>query len=339
MSRYITAHQSPEGPGDSRPRAIQIIEDEDLRLKLQGKSVFITGANQGIGLETARALHATGATVYLGVRDLAKGQEAINDILASETSTGAPLHLIKISLDSLQSVRDAANTLQSQTDKLNILILNAGVMATPEGRTVDGFETQFGINHLSHFLLFRLLDPLLLAAVTPTFHSRVICVSSMAHRAGGIRFHDINFEEKGSYHPWVAYGQSKTANIYMANEIEKRYGGKGLHALSLHPGGIQTNLSQHLDQDTIAALGANPELQKQMKSVAQGAATSVYAAVSKEWEGRGGRYLSNCIEQGPAAETSGSMSTDEGHAQWAYDESAAAKLWAISCEMVGLVEE
>ncbi|KAM0429274.1 hypothetical protein ACHAPT_006488 [Fusarium lateritium] len=340
MSKYVAAHNNPQGPGDARPTALQIIQDEDLLGKLAGKSVFITGANQGVGIETARAIHATGASVFLGVRDLVKGQQAIEYIKASDPENKAPLELIEISLDSFDSVRKGAEALLAKSKELNILILNAGVMYTPEGRTVDGFETQFGVNHLGHFLLFQLLKPALLAASTPTFNSRVVSVSSMGHRAGEVRFHDFNFEEPNSYHPWIAYGQSKTANIYMVNEIEKRYGNRGLHALSLHPGGVGTNLHRYItDPEILGIMDRNPELKKLVKSPAQGAATSAYAALSKDWEGKGGKYLNDCDEAGPAHPDSTTMSPDNGYAPWAYDEEKAAKLWAESCKMVGLGED
>lgn len=340
MSRYTAAHSNPQGPGDARPTALQIIQDEDLVGKLTGKSIFVTGANQGVGLETARAFHATGASIFLGVRDLAKGQQAIEDIKASDPENKAPLHLIEISLDSFDSVRKGAEAFLAKSNELNILVLNAGVMYTPEGRTVDGFETQFGVNHLGHFLLFQLLKPALLAASTPSFNSRVVAVSSMGHRAGEVRFHDFNFDEPNSYHPWVAYGQSKTANIYMANEIEKRYGNRGLHAISLHPGGVVTNLHRYItDPEILSLMEKNTELRKLIKSPAQGAATSVYAALSKDWEGKGGRYMYDCQEAGPARPDSDTMSADNGYAPWAYDEEKAAKLWVESCKMVGLEED
>lgn len=343
MSRYAAAHIHPRGPGDARPTALQIVQDEDLIGKLTDKVAFITGANQGIGLETARALHATGATVYLGVRDIIKGQQAVEDIMSSSSSSStdpttnkAPLHLIQLSLDSFDSVRNAAKEFLSNNKKLNILILNAGVMATPEGRTVDGFETQFGTNHLGHFLLFQLLKPALLASSTPSFHSRVVCVSSYGHRSSEIRFHDFNFETE-PYDRWVAYGQSKTANIYLANEIERRYGSsRGLHALSLHPGGILSNLQRYINEETRRAWTEDPAAMNYTKSAEQGAATSVYAAVSKEWEGRGGKYLSNCAVQGPVK--SGGTG-DDGYAAWAYDEEKAARLWRESCAMVGVEDD
>ncbi|KAI8668452.1 hypothetical protein NCS55_00871100 [Fusarium keratoplasticum] len=338
MSRYAQAHANPQGPNDARPTALQIIEDENLTGKLVRKSVFITGANQGLGLETARALHSAGATVYIGARNRAKGQQAIDEIQASDAND-APLHVVEISLDSFDSVRKAAKDLVAQNDKLNLLILNAGVMFSPKGKTVDGFETQLAINYLGHFLLFQLLKPALLAASTPEFNSRVIALSSTGHRAGGIRFGDLNFDEPGSYDPMLAYGQAKTANIYLANEIERRYGSQGLHAISLHPGVINTNLSKSLDQATKDFMRNDPGFQKQLKSVAQGAATTVYAAVSKDWEGKGGKYLYDCAEAGPVRPDSDYMSMDDGYAEWIYDEEKASKLWTESIKLVGLEED
>lgn len=338
MSRYAQAHADPQGPNDARPTALQIIEDENLTGKLVGKSVFITGANQGLGLETARALHSAGATVYIGARTLAKGQQAIDDIQASHAND-APLHVVELTLDSLDSVRKAAKDLLAQTDKLNLLILNAGIMFPPQGKTVDGFETQLAINYLGHFLLFQLLKPALLAASTPEFNSRVISLSSTGHRAGGIRFEDLNFDEPDSYNPMLAYGQAKTANIYLSNEIERRYGSQGLHALSLHPGVINTNLAKYMDQETKDFMGNHPGFQKQFKSVAQGAATTVYAAVSKDWEGKGGKYLYDCAEGVPVRPNSDYMSADDGYAEWIYDEDKASKLWTESIKLVGLKED
>ncbi|KAM6515483.1 hypothetical protein FSOLCH5_009708 [Fusarium solani] len=338
MSRYAQAHADPQGPNDARPTALQIIEDENLSGKLVGKSVFITGANQGLGLETARALHSAGATVYIGARNRTKGQLAIDDIQASDAND-APLHVVEISLDSFDSVRKAAEDLLAQNDKLNLLILNAGVMFSPKGKTVDGFETQLAINYLGHFLLFQLLKPALLAASTPEFNSRVISLSSTGHRAGGIRFEDLNFDEPDSYDPMLAYGQAKTANIYLANEIERRYGSQGLHALSLHPGIINTNLAKYMTQEMKDFMGNHPVFQKRLKSVAQGAATTVYAAVSKDWEGKGGKYLYDCAEAGPVRPDSDYMSVDDGYAEWIYDQDKASKLWTESIKLVGLEKD
>ncbi|TDZ25559.1 WW domain-containing oxidoreductase [Colletotrichum orbiculare MAFF 240422] len=340
MSRYAASHVSTQGPGDSRPTALSVVEDEGLIGKLSGKVVLVTGANSGIGVETARAIHAAGATLYLTARDSAKAQQAVDSVKNGPgPKSDAPVHAIEMRLDSLASVRAAAEAFHLNNDKLNVLILNAGVMATPEGKTEDNFETQFGTNHLGHFLLFQLLKPDLLAASTSEFQSRVISVASSAHRFGNVRLDDFNFE-KGPYDPWAAYGQSKTANIHFASEIERRYGSKGLHALSLHPGIIQTNLSQYLSKEVLESLAKNESLYKNMKDIPQGAATTVYAALSEEWEGRGGKYLSNLVEEGPADTTMPDwLQSEVGYAPWIYDEETAAKLWEESNRLVGIAEE
>jgi NAD(P)-dependent dehydrogenase (short-subunit alcohol dehydrogenase family) len=213
------------------------------------------------------------------------------------------------------------------------------VMATPEGKTADGFETQFGTNHIGHFYLFQLLKSTLLASSTPSFPSRVVSVSSIGHRTGEIRPHDYNFTEPNSYSPWVAYGQAKTANIYFANEIERRYGSRGLHATSLHPGGIMTGLQVHVPAEQMQGWD-NETVRNYMKSPEQGAATSVYAALNGEWKNKGGRYLSNCAEQKPFVDKGDALGVgDDGYQTWAYDEEKAKTLWKDSLKMVGLKDE
>jgi len=338
--KYHEAHLNPKGPGDARPTALQIIKDEGLEGKLTGKVVFVTGGLAGIGLETTRALHATGATIFVGVRNVKKGQEAVEEILSADPSNKAPIHIIEITLDHLASVRAAAAEFLKQSDKLNILILNAGVMSTPEGRTVDGFETQFATNHLGHFLLFQLLKPTLIASATPEFNSRVVSVTSMGHRFSPIRFDDYNFDEKDSYHPFIAYGQSKTANIYLANYIDRHYGANGLHANSLHPGGIWTALMKHTSEEVLDQMKSDAVTMDYFKNPAQGAATSVYAAVSKDWEGKGGKYLSNCEVAGPFQKAINDLGVgDDGYAEWAYNEENEDRLWRDSCKFVGVEED
>jgi NAD(P)-dependent dehydrogenase (short-subunit alcohol dehydrogenase family) len=156
---------------------LQIIKDENLDDKLAGKVVLITGCSSGIGIETARALFVTGATLFLTARDITKAKSALPDLITSDR-----VHLLKLDLDSLESVRACANDFLSRSKTLNIFIANAGVMACSEGRTKDGFEIQMGTNHLAHFLLFNFLKPTLLACATPEFNSRAIFLSSVAHR-------------------------------------------------------------------------------------------------------------------------------------------------------------
>jgi NAD(P)-dependent dehydrogenase (short-subunit alcohol dehydrogenase family) len=172
QNKYHAVHQTPNGPGDARPTAIQIVEDEGLVGKLSDKTMVVTGCSSGIGVETVRALHKTGATLFATARDLEKLKNVVDEIVASDPSNKAPIHIIEMELSSLASVRKAAEEILAKSNgKVNILVNNAGVMACPEGRTEDGFETQFGVNHLAHFLLFEILKPALLASSTPNFQS------------------------------------------------------------------------------------------------------------------------------------------------------------------------
>jgi NAD(P)-dependent dehydrogenase (short-subunit alcohol dehydrogenase family) len=293
----------------------------------KGKVILITGASSGIGVETARALYATGAHLFLPVRDVSKGQAVAADIKASHPSSKGAIDVLELDLESLQSVRQCAAAFLSKSQQLNILICNAGVMATPEGRTKDGFETQFGINHLAHFLLFQVLKPTLLTSSTPAFNSRVVCVSSSGHQMSGIHFGDFDLKKSG-YEPFKGYGQSKTANIYMSTEIDRRYGAQGLHSTAVMPGGIVSGLQKHLSAELNASWQSDPIV----KSSAQGAATTVWAAVSKDWEGKGGKYLEDCAVAKPQAESR----KYAGFAPHAYDAEAAGKLWEESLRMVGM---
>lgn len=299
--------------------------------KLAGKTALITGCSSGIGIETARALKATGARLFLTARDLSKGRQALGDILEP-----GKVDLLLLDLNSLASVRKfASEFLKASGNKLNILINNAGVMSTPEGTTADGFETQFGTNHLAHFLLFQLVKPALLNSSTPDFQSRVVSLSSMGHRYFPPKMDNLMLT--GEYDANHAYAHSKTANIWFANEIERRYGGQGLHAFSLHPGGIWTGLQIHTPADAMEGWKANKEVGKMMKSVEQGAATTVWAAVAKAWEGKAGRYLEDCQVSPPAPE--GYTIFDTGYEKWAYNQENEAKLWKMSNEWVGFEEQ
>ncbi|KAF6838281.1 putative short-chain dehydrogenase [Colletotrichum musicola] len=334
LAPYLEQHKQMTGPGDARPTAIQIVQDQDLVGKWSGKVALVTGCSPGgIGPETARALHVTGADVYITVRDVAKGEQVAKDILSDDKP--GKVEVIELDLGSLESVKKGAKEFLSKSDKLNVLINNAGVMACPKGKTADGFETQFGTNHLGHFLLFQLLKPALLAASTPEFNSRVVSVSSSGHRNGRIQFEDFNFDGEVEYHPWRAYGQSKLANIHLANEIDRRYGSKGLHALSLHPGGIETPLQRHSPE--LQAQIKLPEIQAFCKSTAQGAATSVWAAIAKELEGQGGKFLEDVsvAEQAPPNWTI----ADPGYVPAAFDPPTEKKLWTESLKMVGLQDD
>lgn len=340
MSRYAAAHANLQGAGDARPTALQIVDDEGLRGGLPGKVALVTGGNTGLGLETARALHATGATVWITSRSAAKGEAARADILASPTKGAGAVHVLELRLDSLASVRKAAARFLAEEDRLDILVLNAGVMATPRGVTEDGFETQFGTNHLGHFLLFFLLRDTLLASFSPARAARVVSLSSIGHRYGkGVIAGDYNFDTE-EYEPWKAYSQAKTANIYLATEVERRYGARGLHATAVHPGGIMTGLQAYVGEDQMRQWETDPDAVRYFKSTAQGAATSVLAAVGAEWESKGGKYLADCVAVPPMREDSSPMGVDdEGHAPWVYDTEKAKQLWTDSCKMVGVEDD
>ncbi|UPK93681.1 hypothetical protein LCI18_004616 [Fusarium solani-melongenae] len=328
-SRYAQVHESPAGPGDARPTASQIIHKEGLEGKWHGKVILITGCSSGLGVETARTLAATGANLYLTARDLDKAKTTLGDLAQSDR-----VHLLQLDLNSLASVRAFVADFTSKTSNLNILIANAGVMMTPVGRTADGFEPQFGTNHLAYFLLFQLLKPTLLASSTAEFHSRVVILSSIAHRSAEVNFDNLNLD--GDYNPWIAYAQSKTANVWTANEIERRYGTQGPHAWSVQPGPTGTGLYRYMSESEVAASQSDPTLAKIFKTVEQGAATTVWAATANALEGQGGKYLEDCQIAKPWNSIAGPWAP--GYGPWTYDEEKEAKLWAKSLELVGVNE-
>ncbi|KAH7140991.1 hypothetical protein EDB81DRAFT_655513 [Dactylonectria macrodidyma] len=325
--RYVAVHKAANGPGDARPTATQIILDEQLEGKLAGHNAFITGCSAGIGTETAKALYLAGANLYLTARNLDKARIALGEIADSDRVT-----LLHLDLESFDSVRACAEQFFSKCKSLNILVLNAGVMTPPEGRTKDGFETQFGTNHLAHFLLFNLLQPALLAGVTPQRASRVVVLSSVAHRFGEVNFDDVNFE--GHYDPMATYAQSKTASLWTANEIERRYGAQGIHAWSLQPGAVQTELMRHMSEEETQGITKDEYLSKILKNAKQGASTSVWAATAAALEGDGGKYLEDCQIIGAWEPSVGPWGP--GYGAHAYDVEKAKKLWEKSIEWVGL---
>lgn len=329
-NKYAASHLKPQGPGDARPTALQIIQDEGLEGKWAGKVILVTGTSSGIGPSTAEALAATGATVFAAARDPVKNKKALAEVKGN-------FELLTLDLSSFASIRAAAaDFLKRSGGKLNILVNNAGVMAiATQTFTEDGHETQFGTNHLGHFLLFQLLKSSLLDSATPEFPSRVVNVASTGHRVGPVHLDNLKLD--GIYNPWLAYGQAKTANIHMANSIERKYGSKNLHGLALHPGGIWTPLQKHLAQEDIDVWKQNPDTQLIIKSVQQGAATTVLAAVGKEFEGKGRVYLEDAGVWGPVDPSVQDLVT-RGYAPHAFDEDAEDKLWTVSSKLVGVPE-
>ena len=329
MGAYTAAHANPQGAGDARPTALQIIRDEGVEGKLGGKVIVVTGATSGIGLETARALSATGATLFLTARNLIMAETALAGIVEA-----GRVSLVEMDNNSFASIQAAAAImLKKSNNKVNILINNAGVMGIPDLKlTEDGQEIHFATNYLSEFLLFQLLKPALLASATPEFHSRVVNVSSSAHRAGRLPESDNYNFEKGGYSYELAYANSKVASIYLANEIDRRYGSTGLHATSLHPGGINTSMSRHLGPEFVQYIMANEALVKILKSAEQGAATTVLAAVGKEWESNGGKYLEDCEEAKRGKDDNGTFGV--GYVSQTYDPKNEERLWKDSLEIV-----
>ncbi len=310
---------------DAESTTDDVLEGVDLA----GQRYVVTGASTGLGEETTRAVAAHGASVTMAVRDPARGQAAADRIRAAVP--GADLEVRELDLASLASIRSFAASFLAEHDRIDVLIDNAGVMACPQGTTADGFELQFGTNHLGHFLLTNLLTPALIAAAP----SRVIVLSSRGHRFSDVDLDDPNFEHT-DYEPWLAYGRAKTANALFAVGYDRRFAERGVRAFSLHPGGIVTELGRHLTEESIATLqAAVPSGQMKWKTVPQGAATSVWAATSADLDNLGGLYLEDC---GIAGSTTDPMA-ETGVRPYALDPERADALWALSERLVGLTSE
>lgn len=294
-------------------------------IDLTGKVALVTGGSGGLGEETARALAANGARVVLTARDVPKGEAVAQAIRAATGNDQVTVE--ELELASLASVRACARRFLARHNTLHILINNAGVMACPLAKTAEGYELQFGSNHLGHFLLTCLLVPALRQAAP----SRVVCLTSGGHRASPVVFEDIHFGRR-PYDKWLSYGQAKTANVLCAVELERRLGGAGVHAYAVHPGVIFTDLARHLVPQDIELLQKQmPIGQFRSKSVPAGAATTVYAATAPELEGRGGVYLEDCH----VAEVKDDASSTDGVKSYALDPTLARRLWAVSEDMVG----
>jgi NAD(P)-dependent dehydrogenase (short-subunit alcohol dehydrogenase family) len=283
-------------------------------IDLAGTSVLVTGGTTGLGLETARALAAAGAAVVITARSADKGAAAITQLrdAAPESDVGFEV----LELESLRSVREFCSRFRGSRERVDVVIANAGIMAAPFGLTEDGFELHFGTNHLGHFVLIGRLLPLLLTGAP----ARVVLLSSGGHAASDIRWDDPNFEQ-GGYTKMEAYGQSKTANILHAVELHRRYGSQGLHAYSVHPGMVATDLGRHFTREDYKDLQARAQASgagglPPRVGVEVGAATSVWAAVAASLETHGGAYLADCaVAQAKP---------------YATDPDAARRLWALS---------
>ena len=304
--------------------ADEVLADVDL----SGKTILLTGGYSGIGREAARAMAAKGAHVIIAGRDADK-LASESEALAHET--GAAIDTLQVDLASLDSVRRAGEDARRRFDSIDILVNNAGVMACPKATTQDGFERQFGTNHVGHFALTSELWPLL----ENGRNRRIVNLSSRAHHIAPVDLDDIHFEHR-DYDKWVSYGQSKTANVLFTVGLQDRFGGAGFTAYAVHPGGIMTNLGRHLSQDDSAELMARIQKAAEsegstaplLKTVPQGAATTCFAATADLEEG------AVYCEDAHVAEVE-DRSAMRGVRSYAVDRDAADRLWARSEELIG----
>ena len=293
-------------------------------IDLAGKRILVTGVSAGLGVETARVLVAHGAEVVGAARDLDKAR-------AATAAIGAGLSLVELDLASLASVRACADALLAEDRGFDLIICNAGIMACPKGQTADGFETQFGTNHLGHFVLVNRIAALLKPG------GRLVNLASSGHRFSDVDLDDPNFE-RTEYAPFIAYGRSKTANILFAVEFDRRHRDRGVRAVALHPGGIHTELARHMEPGTIEAMikeinatqppGTPPFA---FKTLPQGAATTVWAGLVAPADTVGGRYCEDCH----VAELVEGDGIRAGVRAYALDPEHAKALWAKSEAMVG----
>ncbi|AHE53374.1 shikimate 5-dehydrogenase [Sphingomonas sanxanigenens DSM 19645 = NX02] len=313
--------------------ATSTTDDVLAGIDLSGKRVLVTGVSAGLGVETARALAAHGAAVVGAARDLAKAGRA-TAVVREDAARGGSLELIELDLASLASVRAAADALVADGRPFDVVIANAGVMAAPFGHTADGFETQFGTNHLGHFVFVNRIAGLIAPG------GRLVNVASSGHRYADVDLDDPGFE-RTEYDPWMAYGRSKTANILFAVEFDRRHRDRGVRATALHPGGIHTELGRHVSDDRFEVMIAqiNAELAAEgkppfdWKTVPQGAATSVWAGFVASADEVGGKYCENCHV---SAVTDGLINpVAEGVRSYALDPANARALWEKSEAMVG----
>jgi NAD(P)-dependent dehydrogenase (short-subunit alcohol dehydrogenase family) len=317
-----TPESTPPHAFGARSSALEVITGHDLR----GCDSIVTGGASGIGVETVRALATAGARVVIATRDRIKA-EAVARTLREETRNEA-IEAATLDLASLRSVRVFAADYLGSDRPLHLLINNAGIMATPQSYTEDGFESQFGTNHMGHFALTVGLLPALRAAGT----ARVVSLSSSGHRRSDVHFDDLNFRAR-PYEPFAAYGQSKTANALFAVELTTRCASDGITSNAVMPGGIMTGLQKHLSREFLTRAGWIDEsgaVNPRFKDAGQGAATSVWAAVAPELEGVGGLYLEDCAIARPVTD----VNAMRGYMPYALDPERAARLWEVSEELL-----
>ena len=303
----------------------EVLEDMDFT----GKNIIVTGGYSGIGLETVRALAQRGAHIHIPVRDPKKAVDNLADV-QGDIQTSA------MDLGDIASIKRFAEDYSAAHDRLDLLINNAGVMACPFSH-VNGWERQFGTNHMGHFALTNALMPLLKKAAETNDDVRVINLSSIGHRLHDIFWGDVHFAQT-EYNKWLSYGQSKTANALFSVELNRRMGEFGGKSFSVHPGGINTPLQRHLEVEEMVAMGwMNPDgtmseiAVKMFKSPTQGCATTLWAATSPMLKNMGGQYCEDCdVAALLAADDAGSF----GVRPHAIDADNARRLWSMSEEML-----
>lgn len=306
----------------------QSTTDEVLQgVDLRGRTAMVTGASSGLGVETARSLARCGARVIMAARDENKTHVAIHAI--ARQVPGADLVYMPLDLSDRESIVRCAEGVQRSLTSLDLLINNAGVMACPLRRTVEGWEWQLAVNHIGHFLLTGELVPALLRAPEP----RIVNLTSGGHQLGAPDPLDPHFIQR-PYDKWLAYGQSKTANIWHALALFERLGDRGVSAFAVHPGAVGTDLGRHISdgevEDLRGAAEDTPALD--FKTIPQGAATSVWAATSASLNGMGGLYLEDCQIGKPVQ---GEGLAVSGYAAWALDVERAQAFWRQSEAWVG----
>jgi NAD(P)-dependent dehydrogenase (short-subunit alcohol dehydrogenase family) len=316
----------PSGFG-ARTTAEEALGGTDLR----GKVAIVTGGHAGLGLETTRVLSNAGATVVVGSRDPRKAQMAVakmKNVDVGELDLASPASIDRFASEFLISNR-----------ALDLLINNAGVMATPLTRDERGYELQFSTNHLGHFQVTARLWP----ALKKSGNARVVALSSRGHARGGVDFSDPNFNKK-PYEKWASYGQSKSANSLFAVDLDKRGQKDGVRAFAVHPGGILTDLLKYMTEEELSAYGIYREngvakipdatkVPERFKSIEEGAATTIWCAVSPQLNGKGGVYCEDCDI---AAMVPADSKLNSGVRPWAVDKAAAEALWSLSEKLTGI---
>ena len=305
-------------------------------VNLKGKRILVTGASAALGVETARSLAAHGAQVVGAGRDLNKAKAATEQVRKDAAANRGSFELVELDLSNLKSVRACSERLLAQGEPFDVVIANAGVMATPLGHTDDGFETQFGTNYLGHFVLVNRIASLIRSG------GRLINLSSLGHRYSNVNLEDPNFD-RTPYEPFIAYGRSKTANILFAVAFDKRHRERGVRAAAVHPGVIHTELGRHVDASQIEKiieqrnrqLAAEGKAVFQWKTIPQGAATSVWAGVVAHADEIGGRYCEDCHVAQLVPDNVPIDAIAEGVLGYALDVDNAEALWKKSEEMVG----